>query len=74
MTHGERHDRKTDPLRLMELRWQKDIIEQWLQASPVPRESRALLEEMLSSVDRQLADWEAEADLVWTPNVARLTR
>jgi hypothetical protein len=49
------HLRSTE-LRVMTLRWQKDIIEQWLEAAPtISVDSRVALEEMLSQVKRILA-------------------
>jgi hypothetical protein len=54
----EPSESKRAALRLMELRWQRDVIERWLLASLVPADSRAPLEELLSSVDRELAEVE----------------
>jgi hypothetical protein len=46
----------------MELRWQRDIIKQWLHASQISRDSMAALEAMLASVDRQLAAFETKVN------------
>jgi hypothetical protein len=45
-------------LRLVELHWQREVIERWLLASLVPLDSRAPLEELLCLVDRELAEIE----------------
>ena len=59
MNHEETSDRTVANLRLMELHWQKEVIERWL-ASPVPPDSITMLEELLSSIDREQAKLEAE--------------
>jgi hypothetical protein len=47
-----------DAMRVIELRWQKDVIERWL-SLPVSPDSRTQLEELLYTVDRQLREIEA---------------
>jgi|SRR5277367_5772622 len=59
MIREEHSDRNVAILRLMELHWQKEVIERWLD-SPIPLDSITMLEELLSSVDRELAKLEAE--------------
>jgi hypothetical protein len=44
----------------MELRWQREVIERWLLDAPVPPDSRMPLEELLSAVDEELNNIEAE--------------
>lgn len=61
MSHEAPRDRSQVTLRLMELHWQRDIIQQWLHASPIPSDARVSLEEMLLWVDRKLADLEEQA-------------
>jgi hypothetical protein len=45
--------------RLMELRRHREVVEMWL-ASAAPQDCRILLEELLSSVDLQVREAEAE--------------
>jgi hypothetical protein len=60
MSSEEPRESKSSALRLMELHWQREVIERWLQDSFVPPDSRAPLEELLSSVDRELAEVETK--------------
>jgi hypothetical protein len=59
MNREEPSDRTDAIQRLMELDWQKEVIERWL-ASPVPSDSITMLEELLSSIDRERGKVEAE--------------
>jgi hypothetical protein len=60
MSREEPSDRRVATLRLMELRWQREVIERWLLDAPVPQDSRRPLEELLSTVDEELSEIEAE--------------
>jgi hypothetical protein len=42
-------------LRLMELEWQKEMIQQWLRGERIPQEARQQLEESLAVVLQELA-------------------
>ena len=60
MSSEEHRESKSSALRLMELHWQREVIKRWLQDSFVPPDSRTPLEELLSSVDRELAEVETK--------------
>jgi hypothetical protein len=58
MSSEAQSESKNAALRLVELHWQRDVIERWLLASLLPPDSRASLEELLCLVDRELAEVE----------------
>jgi hypothetical protein len=60
MSREEPSNRRVATLRLTELRWQREVIERWLLDAPVPPDSRTSLEELLSAVDEELKEMEAE--------------
>jgi hypothetical protein len=60
-----------DAMRLIELRWQKDVIERWL-SLPLSTDSRTQLVELLCTVDRQLR--EIEAGLIREDSLSRHTK
>jgi hypothetical protein len=45
--------------RLVELRWQREVIERWIHCSQIAPESQEQLQEMLSRVDHELQALEA---------------
>jgi hypothetical protein len=45
--------------RLMDLRWQRDLLQQWSSSSKLPLESTAQLQEMFLEVDSELKALEA---------------
>jgi hypothetical protein len=47
--------------KLMELRWQLEIIERWIQCSGTPGDSHAQLQEMLDHVKSELRTLEAKS-------------
>jgi hypothetical protein len=48
------------PLRkLMELQWQREVIERWVHCSQIGPDAHEQLKEMLSRVDRELLEIEA---------------
>ena len=60
MSREEPSNRRVATLRLTELRWQREVIKRWLLDTPVPPDSRRSLEELLSSVDKELKEIQAE--------------
>ena len=50
-----------DAMRLIELRWQRDVIERWLSLT-VSLDSRMQLEDLLAQVNRQLTKIETGLD------------
>ena len=40
--------------KLLQLRWQRDVIERWMLCPEIATESREQLQEMLSRVEREL--------------------
>lgn len=60
MSYEEPRERRSATLRLMELRSQREVIERWLLDTPVPQDSRAYLEGLLTAVDEELKEIEAE--------------
>jgi len=45
--------------KLVELRWQREVIERWIHCSQITPESQEQLQEMLSRVDHELQALEA---------------
>jgi hypothetical protein len=43
-----------EPYRLVELTWQRQVIERWLDCAGISAESRAQLDEMLAQVNSEL--------------------
>jgi len=57
-------DRHTKINRLIELRWQSEVIKYWVVSSCTPEESREELRAMSTAIQKQLADLERELG-VW---------
>lgn len=45
--------------KLVELRWQMEVLQRWIECSGVPAESQGQLEEMLVHLNAELAELEA---------------
>lgn len=45
--------------KLVELRWQREVVERWVGCSEITAESKVQLQEMLSEVNRELRALEA---------------
>jgi hypothetical protein len=60
----ERPDQSDSVLRkLVELRWQREVVERWVDCSEITAESKVQLQEMLSEVNRELRALEAARQL-----------
>jgi len=57
--------------KLVELRWQREVIQRWVQCSVIAAESQEQLQEMLSDVDLELQALEAASSVDKTKAILR---
>jgi hypothetical protein len=63
--HGLESQAQSDSVfsKLVELRWQREVVERWVDCSEITAESKVQLQEMLSEVNRELRALEAARQL-----------